>query len=95
MSDTSAPYPLYPENPRLSVVTLHGASSLNEDQILDNVRAACDKLKPYYDAGMHTSRVVFCVGPITAAVVEKGEDITMFIGLGLEVIQAMQYFEKK
>ncbi len=94
MPDKSAPYPLFPENPRLSVVTLPGAADLSETQILDNVRVASDKLRPFYNSDLHTSRVVFCVGPITAAVVEKGEDITMFIGLGLEVIQAMQNFEK-
>ena len=101
MTEMRAKFPLYLENPQLGVVALPGTKSveeggLNEEEIKNIAKEVCQRLKPLYDKGERfTSQTIECGDAhIVGAVVEKGGVYTMYIGLGLEVIQAMQKHEK-
>jgi len=94
-------FPLYLKNPNLNLVVLPGAKSvkeggLTEADITTIATEVCQRLEPLYDHGeKFLSMTVECGDAhIVGAVVEKGGIYTMYIGLGLEVIQAMQKHEQ-
>lgn len=79
---------------RLNVVTLPGAAALKEDELLLEVTYALRALEKMGDP--FTSKVAhWGSSPYAAVIVETGDHYTLYIGLGLEVIQAMQQHEKK
>ena len=78
---------------QLNVVTLPGAASLKEDELLIEVQHALSMLK---NQDPFTSKVVHLESsPYVAAILESEGSYTMLIGFGLEVIQAVQKHEKK
>jgi hypothetical protein len=82
-----------------NVVTLSGASRLNEEDLASEIMHAGAVLE---SKGYPRKEIVhwqpdsrWPPSPFVAALVDNDGVTTMFIGLALEVIQAMQNAEKK
>jgi hypothetical protein len=76
----------------MNVVALAGARNLPDDELKKQVSLATAKLQecnPFTGQVVHWNSTTFA-----AVVVKMEESYTLFIGFGLEVIQALQKHEK-
>lgn len=88
-------FPFTPDAPNVEVVGVGVATKLDDAQLLHEARNVCNELqtvhkqdRPIIRHFVHLSRDMIGV------VVERAGVYTIFIGLGLEVIQATQGFSR-
>ena len=89
-------FPLSVTSRNLGVVPLSGVSHLTEAEQSALADQVCINLRQLYDVGKPFVSTVIQCGTYAGVVVDNQDGThTMFIGLGLEVIQALQQSEKK
>lgn len=82
-------------NRNWNLVTLPGARHLNTEDLLIQAQIVSSRLSSFFQEGSEfTSKIVSCEHDLVGAVIKEGDIYTMFLGLGLEVIQALQDAEK-
>jgi len=88
-------FPLALNNRAWNLVTLPGARHLNTAEVLSLAETVRSQLFPLFQQGLQfTSKVVPCERDLVGAAAKEDDTYVMYLGLGLEVIQALQDAEK-
>lgn len=89
-------FPFKPDAPNVEVIGVGTATTLNESQLLQHAANVCEELHEVHKQAKPIIRHFVYLGhkDFIGVLVERAGIYTIFIGLGLEVIQALHGFSR-